>query len=179
MTALPNLPNEIINKIFSYIEGNNNQIIKKELMGLNSFWGDRNRDISIRNIKYAFDIIKRNLIKYKNLSNKAIRYGKYFKYSILHHKRKLLSHNIKSLRNLINKYNYNDYYYNYTKILTQVRENYIYNCRYTYYLTRRQFRQYYNAHFKYTILYNNYKKVCNDIKRYNTKKHIIKTRHVN
>ena len=56
------LPSEIINKIFSYIQGNNNQLIKKELIRVNSFWGDRNRDISMRNIKYSFDIIKRNLI---------------------------------------------------------------------------------------------------------------------
>ena len=179
MTTLPNLPNEIINKIFSYIEGNNNQIIKKEVIDLNSGWGGRSRNISRSNITFVLDLIKRNLIKNKNLSNKTIRYGKYFKYSILHLKRKILFKNIKSLRNLINKYNYNDYYYNYTKILQQLRENYIYNRRYTYHLTRRQFRQYYNAHFKYTILYNNYKKVCNDIKRYNTKKHIIKTRQCN
>ena len=44
MTTL-NLPNEIIDKIFSYIQGNNNQLIKKELIRVNSFWGDRNRDI--------------------------------------------------------------------------------------------------------------------------------------
>ena len=169
MTTLT-LPNEIINKIFTYIEGNNNQIIKKELIELNSGWGGRNRNFSICNIKYALDLLKSNLIKNKNLSNKTIRYGKYFKYSILHLKRKILFRHIKSLRNLINKYNYNDYYYNYTKIFNIVREKYIYNIRYTYDLTRRKFRQYYNVHFKYTILYNNYKKVCNDIKRYNTKK---------
>ena len=34
------LPNEIINKIFSYIEGNNNQIIKNKLTNTN--WTDRN-----------------------------------------------------------------------------------------------------------------------------------------
>jgi len=34
------LPNEIINKIFSYIEGKHNQIIKKELIGLVSFWNN-------------------------------------------------------------------------------------------------------------------------------------------
>ena len=175
MTTLT-LPNEIINKIFSYIEGKHNRIIKKELMGLVSFWN--NYAISSHNITFKLDLIKSNLIKYKN-NNKAIRYSKYFKYSILHLKRKNLFKQIKSLRNLINKYNYNDYYYNYTKIFNIVREKYIYNIRYTYDLTRRKFRQYYNAHFKYTILYNNYKKVCNDIKRYNTKKHIIKTRHCN
>ena len=177
MTTLT-LPNEIINKIFSYIEGNNNQIIKKELIDINYCWGFRNRNISRSNITYVLDLIKCNLIKYKN-NNKAIRYGKYFKYSILHLKRKYLFKQIKSLRNLINKYNYNDYYYNYSKILQKIREKYIYNCRYTYDLTRRQFRQYYNAHFKYTILYENHKKVCNNIKRYNTKKHIIKIRNCN
>ena len=67
----------------------------------------------------------------------------------------------------------------YSKILQKIREKYIYNCRYTYDLTRRQFRQYYNAHFKYTILYENHKKVCNNIKRYNTKKNIIKIRNCN
>ena len=170
MTTLT-LPNEILNKIFSYIEGKHNQIIKKELMGLVSFWN--NYAISSHNIAFKLDLIKSNLIKYKNLSNKAIRYNKYFKYSMLHLRRKNLFKQIKSLRNLINEYNYNDYYYNYTKIFNEVRSNYIYNCYYPYDLTRRQFRQYYNAHFKYTILYNNYKKVCNDIKRYNAKKILL------
>ena len=170
MTTLT-LPNEILNKIFSYIEGKHNQIIKKELMGLVSFWN--NYDILSHNITFKLDLIKKNLIKYKKLSNKEIRYGKYFKYSILHLRRKYLFKQINSLRNLINEYNYNDYYYNYTKIFNEVRSNYIYNCYYPYDLTRRQFRQYYNAHFKYTILYNNYKKVCNDIKRYNAKKILL------
>ena len=156
MTTLT-LPNEIINNIFSYIEGNNNQIIKKEVIELNSGWGGCNRD----HIKFTLDLIKSNLIKDKYLSNKAIRYGKYFKYSLLHLRRKNLFNYIKSL--IINDYNY-------TKILTHVRNNYIYDYYYTYDLTRKQFRKYYNARFKYTILYNNYKKVCNDIKRYNTKK---------
>ena len=171
MTTLT-LPNEILNKIFSYIEGKHNQIIKKELMGLVSFWN--NYDILSHNITFKLDLIKKNLIKYKKLSNKEIRYGKYFKYSILHLRRKYLFKQINSLRNLINEYNYNDYYYNYTKILNEVRANYIYNCHYPYDLTRRQFRQYHNAHFKYTILHQNHKKVCNNIKRYN-----IKTRHCN
>ena len=175
MTTLT-LPNEILNKIFSYIEGNNNQIIKKELMGLVSFWN--NYAISSHNITFKLDLIKSNLIKYKN-NNKAILYTKYFKYSILHLRRKHLFKQIKSLRIIINEYNYNDYYYNYTKILNKVRANYIYNCHYPYDLTRRRFAQYHNAHFKYTILYKNHKKVCNDIKRYNTKKYIIRTRNFN
>ena len=167
MTTLT-LPNEILNKIFSYIEGKHNQIIKKEfIIRFNSFKNVRNRD----HIKFTLDLIKSNLIKNKYLStNKAITYGKYFKYSLLHLRRKNLFNYIKSL--IIHDYNY-------TKLLTQVRNNYIYDYYYTYDLTRRKFRQYYNTHFKYTILYKNYKKVCNDIKRYNTKKHIIKTRHCN
>ena len=168
MTALPNLPNEIINKIFSYIEGNNNQIIKKELMGLNSFWGDRNRDISIRNIKYAFDIIKRNLIPNKML------YDKYFKYTLLHKRRKHLLNHIKFwLKNIINKFNYHNNYYNYTKILQEVRENYISNYYCEDELTNRQLRKYHNTYFKYTILHENHKKVCNHIQRYNTNKRYI------
>ena len=161
------LPNEIINKIFSYIEGKHNQIIKKELMGLVSFWN--NYAISSHNIAFKLDLIKSNLIKSKKLSNKAIKYNKYFKYSILHSRRKNLFKQIKSVRNLINEYNYNDYYYNYTKILNIVRENYIYNCHYPYDLTRRRFGQYHNTYFKYTILHKNRKKVCNDIKKYNIK----------
>ena len=39
MTNL-NLPIEIVNKIFSYIEGNTNQIIKKELGGIKCFGKD-------------------------------------------------------------------------------------------------------------------------------------------
>jgi len=171
MTTLT-LPNEILNKIFSYIEGKHNQIIKKELMGLVSFWN--NYDILSHNITFKLNLIKSNLIKYKKMSNKAILYTKYFKYSILQLRRKNLFKQIKSLRIIINEYNYNDYYYNYTKIFNIVRENYIYNCHYPYDLTRRRFGQYHNAHFKYTILHQNRKKVCNDIKRYN-----IKTRHCN
>ena len=86
MTTLT-LPNEILNKIFSYIEGKHNQIIKKELMGLVSFWN--NYAISSHNITFKLDLIKSNLIKYKN-NNKAILYTKYFKYSILHLRRKHL-----------------------------------------------------------------------------------------
>ena len=166
MTTL-NLPNEIINKIFSYIEGNTNQIIKKQLIRLNSFGNDLRTP---RNIKFTFDLIKSNLIKDKNLYNKAIRYGKYFKYSILYLRRKNLFNHIKSL--IINDYNY-------TKILTQVRNNYIYDYYYTYDLTRKQVRKYYNKRFKYTILHENRKKVLNNIKRYNTKKHIIRKRNCN
>jgi hypothetical protein len=166
MTTLT-LPNEIINKILSYIEGKHNQIIKKEFIRLNSFGNDLRTP---RNIKFTFDLIKSNLIKDKYLYNKAIRYGKYFKYSILHLKRKNLFNYIKSL--IINDYNY-------TKILTQVRNNYIYDYYYTYDLTRSKFRKYYNTRFKYIILHENHKKVCNDIKRYKFKKHIIKTRHCN
>ena len=51
------LPNEIINKIFSYIEGKHNQIIKNELTS--TFW--TNREVSTFDIKFAFDLIKCNL----------------------------------------------------------------------------------------------------------------------
>ena len=160
------LPSEIIDKIFSYIEGNNNQIIKKELIHVNSFWGNRNRDISIRNIKYAFDIIKRNLMPNKIL------YDKYFKYTLLHKRRKHLLNHIKFwLKNIINKFNYRNN--SYTKILQQVRENYISNYSEKYELTNRQLRKYYNVYFKYTILHENHKKVCNHIERYNTNKRYI------
>ena len=174
MTTLT-LPNEIINNIFSYIEGNNNQIIKKEVIELNSGWGGRNRNFSICNITYVLDLIKRNLIKYKN-NNKAIRYSKYFKYSILHHNREYLFEDIKfGLRALIDDYNYYNKYYNYTKILNQVRKNYIYDYYYEYHynsnLTDIQLRKHYNVHFKYTILHENRKKVCSQIRRYNTKKY--------
>jgi len=166
MTTLT-LPNEIINKIFSYIEGKHNQIIKKEfIIRFNCFKNVRNRD----HIKFTFDLIKSNLIKDKYLYNKAIRYGKYFKYSILHLRRKNLFNHIKSL--IINDYNY-------TNILTLVRNNYIYDYYYTYDITLSKFRKYYNKRFKYTILHENHKKVCNDIKRYKFKKHIIRKRNCN
>ena len=59
-------------------------------------------------------------------------------------------------------------YYNYTKILNEVRKIYIYEHWYTYNLTHRQYTQteYYHTYFKYTILHENRKKVCNDIKSY-------------
>jgi hypothetical protein len=174
MTTL-NLPNEIINKIFSYIEGNNNQIIKKELINTDTFWS--NRDASTCNIKYAFDILKFNLIRNLRLSNNTeflIRYNKYFKYTVLHINRQYLFEDIKfELRALIDDYNYYNKYYNYTKILTQVRKNYIYDYNYEYNLTNIQLRNHYNVYFKYTILHENRKKVCNHIRRYNTKKRYI------
>jgi hypothetical protein len=171
MTTLT-LPNEIINKIFSYIEGNNNQVIKKELINADTFWS--NHDTSTYNIKFAFDKLKYNLIRNQMLSNKEmiIRYNKYFKYSILHHNREYLFEDIKfGLRALIDDYNYYNKYYNYTKILTQVRKNYIYDYYHNYNPTNTQLRNHYNVHFKYTILHENRKKVCNHIRRYNTKKH--------
>ena len=162
------LPSEIIDKIFSYIQGNNNQLIKQELIRVNSFWGDRNRDISIRNIKYAFDIIKRNLMPNK------ISYDKYFKYTLLHKRRFNLLNHIKFwLKNLINKFNYRNN--SYTKILHEVRKNYIDN--YNYYheieLTNRQLRKCHNTYFKYTILHENRNNVSNHIKRYHTKTRYI------
>jgi hypothetical protein len=166
------LPNEIINKIFSYVEGNNNQIIKKELINTDSFWSNHDDDTSTYNIKFAFDKLKYNLIRNQMLSNKAIKYNKYFKYSILHHNREYLFEDIKfGLRALIDDYNYYNKYYNYTKILTQVRKNYIYDYYHNYNPTNTQLRNHYNVHFKYTILHENRKKVCNHIRRYNTKKY--------
>ena len=79
MTAL-NLPNDIINKIFSYIEGKHNQIIKNGLT--NTFW--TNRELSTFDIKFAFYMIRCNLLRDKKTSNhKVIKYNKYFKYSVL------------------------------------------------------------------------------------------------
>ena len=171
MTTLT-LPNEIINKIFSYIEGKHNQIIKTELINTNTFWSDR--DTSIYNIVYAFNVIKRNLLRNKIASNnKVIKYNKYFKYTALHRDRQYLFDDITfRLRYLIDEFTYYNYYINYTKILKQVRENYIYDYSGTYELTNRQLRKYHNTYFKYTILHENRKKVCNYIQRYN-KKHYI------
>ena len=169
-----NLPNEIINKIFSYIEGTHNQIIKKELINVVSVWSDKNNDIFICDLKLVFDLIKRNFVKNQLLSNnKIIKYNKYFKYSILHNNRKLVSENIKWVRYLINEYNYNNRYYNYSIILQEIRANYIYNYYYTYEVTQRQLRQYHNVHFKYTFLHENRKNVHYNIKRYNTNKRNI------
>ena len=172
MTTL-NLPNEIINKIFSYIEGNNNQIIKNGLT--NTFW--TNRDVSTFDMNFAFYMIRCNLLRDKKLSNhKAITYNKYFKYSVLHEKREYLFDYIKyDLRELIDDFNYDDYYYNYYKIFKYLREKYIYEYNHTYnltnrILTNRILRKDYSTYYKYTILHNNRKVVFNDIKRYNTKK---------
>ena len=174
MTTLT-LPNEIIDKIFSYIEGNNNKIIKKELTYINTIWGKRKRIISTSNIKFTLDLIKYNFVKNQMLSNnKVIEYNKYFKYSILHDNRKNVFKQIKWVRYLINEYNYNDYYYNYTIIMQEIRANYIYDYYHKYELTRRQLTHYHNVYFKYTFLYKNREKVCIDIKRYNTRKrHVV------
>ena len=175
MTAL-NLPNEIINKIFSYIEGKHNQIIKNGLT--NTFW--TNRDVSTFDINFAFYMIRCNLLRDKKLYNhKIIKYNKYFKYSVLHEKREYLFDYIKyDLRELVDEFNYDDYYYNYNKILKYLREKYIYDYNYTYNLTNinvknRSLQKNYNTYFKYTILHNNRKVVFNDIKRYSTKKNDI------
>ena len=209
MTTLTlTLPNEIINKIFSYIEGNNNQIIKNGLTNTN--WSNRNE--LFFDIKFEFDIIKHNLIRDKLLYNhKIIKYDKYFKYTLLHTKRKHLFDYIKyNLRGIIDSLaqtfscsqdyeswrNYllksfalcdlqhlqhlqltygNDAsslieftYYNYTKILNEVRKNYIYQQWYPYNLTHKQYTQteYYHTYFKYTILHKNRKNVFNAIKSY-------------
>ena len=77
------------------------------------------------------------------------------------------------LKNIINKFNYHNNYYNYTKILQEVRENYISNYYCEDELTNRQLRKYHNTYFKYTILHENRKKVCNYIQRYNTNKRYI------
>ena len=160
MTTLT-LPNEIINKIFSYIEGNTNQIIKKELGGIKSFGKDH--------ITFTLDLIKRNFVKNQMLSNnKVIEYNTYFKYSILHNNRKCVSQHIKWVRYLINEYNYN-----FTIIMQEIRANYIYDYYHKYELTRKQLTQYQNLHFKYTFLHKNREKVCIDIKRYNTRKHNV------
>jgi hypothetical protein len=168
------LPNEIINKIFSYIEGNHNQIIKNGLT--NTFW--TNRDVSTFDMKFAFYMIRCNLLRDKKMSNhKAIKYNKYFKYSVLHEKREYLFDYIKyDLRELVDEFNYDDYYYNYIKILRHLREKYIYEHNYTYNLTNiinvtnRLLRKGYSTYYKYTILHNNRKVVFNEIKRYNTTK---------
>jgi len=174
------LPNEILNKIFSYIEGKHNQIIKKKLINTDYFW--IYKSISIYNkteIHFAFDKLKYNLLSDKQLSNnKMIEYNKYFKYSVLHLNRKYVFDDIKfSLRALIDDFNYYNKYYNYTKILQQVRKNYIddYNYKYNfqYFITNKQFQKHYNVYFKYTILHENRKKVFNNIKRYYFKKHYI------
>ena len=161
MTALVlNLPNEIINKIFSYIEGNNNQIIKKEFINLNSLGKDH--------ITFTFDLIRRNLIP------NNILYDKYFKYTLLHKRRKILLIQIKfTLKPIINRFNYYNDYYNYPKILNQVRENYIYDSYYEYEVTQRQLKKYHDVYFKYTILHENHKTLCNHIKRYHTKTRYI------
>jgi hypothetical protein len=160
------LPSEIIDKIFSYIQGNNNQLIKKEFAKINSFGKDH--------ITFTFNLIRNNLIRNKILSNhKVIEYNKYFKYSMLHNNRKLLLHQIGfGLKRVINQFNYSNHY-NYTKILKEVREIYIHDYYYEYDLTYRQERKYHNSYFKYTILHENHKNVCNHIKRYNTKKQYI------
>jgi hypothetical protein len=167
------LPNEIINKIFSYIEGKHNQIIKTELIDTNTFWSER--DTSIYNIVYAFNVIKRNLLRNKIASNnKVIKYNKYFKYTALHRVRQYLFDDITfRLRYLIDEFNYYNDYINYTKILKQVRENYIYDYSGKYELTNRQLRKHYSTYFKYTILHENCKKVCNHIRRYNKKHNIF------
>ena len=155
------LPIEIINKIFSYIEGKHNQIIKN---GLNTtFW--TNREVSTFDIKFAFDLIKCNLLRDKQLSNhKEIEYNKYFKYSVLHRHREYLFDYIKDvLRKLIDEF---DYYYRITyHVLQNLRETYIHEYNY-----ENMIKKDYNTYFKYTILHENRKQVCFDIKRYNTKK---------
>ena len=179
MTTLT-LPNEILNKIFSYIEGKHNQIIKKELINTNDFWTYQSTLLPYNKteIKIAYDQLKYNLLRDKQMSNKVIEYNKYFKYSVLHLNRQYVFDDIKfSLRALIDDFNYYNKYYNYTKILQQVRKNYIddYNYKYNfqYYLTNRHFKKQYNTYFKYTILHENRKKVFNNIKRYKFKKHYI------
>jgi hypothetical protein len=165
MTTLTlNLPNEIINKIFSYIEGKHNQIIKNELT--TTFW--TNREVSTFDMKFAFELIKCNLLRDKQLYNhKEIKYNKYFKYSVLHRHREYLFYYIKdALRKLIDEF---EYYYRITyHVLQCLRETYIHEYNY-----ENMIKKDYNTYFRYTILHENRKVVFNDIKRYSTKKHEI------
>jgi len=153
------LPNEIINKIFSYIEGKHNQIIKNGLT--TTFW--TNREVSTFDIRFAFDLIKCNLLRDKNLY-KVIEYNKYFKYSVLHRQREFLFYYIKhDLRDLIDEFNC--YYHITYHVLQNLRELYIYDYNY-----ENIIKKDYNTYFKYTILHENRKQVYNDIKKYSTKK---------
>ena len=155
------LPNEIINKIFSYIEGKHNQIIKNGLT--TTFW--TNRDVSTFDMNFAFYMIRCNLLRDKNVYiHMVIEYDKYFKYTVLHRDRKYLFDYIKDvLRKLIDEY---DYYYRITyHVLQNLRETYIYDYNYENIIKKN-----YDTYFKYTILHENLKNVFNDIKRYNTRK---------
>ena len=171
MTTL-NLPNEIINKIFSYIEGKHNQIIKNGLT--TTFW--TNREVSTFDIEFAFHMIRCNLLRDKNASNHTvIEYDKYFKYTVLHKDRECLFYYIThDLRYLFDNFNYDDYYYNYYQIFKYLRENYICDYNYTNNMIDINnniiLRKHYITHFKYTVLHENRNLVFNDIKRYNTKK---------
>ena len=161
MTTL-NLPNEIINKIFSYIEGKHNQNIKNGLTS--TFW--TNREASTFNIKFAFYMTKCHLLRDKNDSNhKVIKYDKYFKYSRLHETRECLFDYIKyDLKKLMDEFNC-DYRISYN-VLEFLRAKYMYDYNYNY----ENIKKKYNIYFKYTILHKNRKIIFNDIKRYNTKK---------
>ena len=155
------LPIEIINKIFSYIEGKHNQIIKNELTS--TFW--TNREVSTFDMTFACYMIRCNLLRDIQLSNhKVLEYDKYFKYSRLHENRGYLFDDIKfRLRKLIDEF---DYYYKITyHVLQCLRETYIHEYNY-----ENMIKKDYNTYFRYTILHENRKKVCFDIKRYNTKK---------
>jgi hypothetical protein len=177
MTTLTlTLPNEIINKIFSYIEGKHNQIIKTDL--ITALWGKRDVSTFI-NHTFVFNIIKCNLLKYKNLSNyKVIKYNTYFKYSVLHKNREYLFDYIKyDLKKLIDEFTYYDYYdfdyaCDYYQIFKYLREKFIYDYNYEL-TTRTQLIQSHNVYFKYTFLHQNRKNVCNDIKNYDTDKYYI------
>ena len=100
-------------------------------------------------------------------NHKVIEYDTYFKYSVLHRQREYLFDYIKNvLRKLIDEFNY---YYRITyHVLQCLRETYIHEYNY-----ENMIKKDYNTYFKYTILHENRKKVCFDIKRYNTKKHDI------
>ena len=119
------LPNEILNKIFSYIEGKHNQIIKKELIDSNDFWTYNSTLLPYNKIanQIAHDVLKYNLLRDKQISNnKVIEYNKYFKYSVLHLNRRYVFEDIKfGLRALMDDFNYYNNYYNYTKILNQIQ----------------------------------------------------------
>jgi hypothetical protein len=110
-------------------------------------------------------MIRCNFIQNQNLyNNKVIEYDKYFKYSVLHENRKYVFDYIKDvLRKLIDEF---DYYYRITyHVLQCLRDTYIHEYNY-----ENIIKKDYNTYFKYTILHENRQKVCNDIKRYNTKK---------
>ena len=84
------LPNELINHIFTYIEGKHNKIIKN---AINDFYDLKRQRFDLRNIQIAFISVKLNISRADAWYCEDER-ETYFKYTTLHFQRQRVNRDL-------------------------------------------------------------------------------------